>query len=110
MSALRPVQPVHTAPLFPGLHAELMALLRGLAPEDWRRLTSADPWTVKDVAAHLLDAQMRKLSICRDGIAIAPPGGAPADDRGLLRFLDELNAEWRPHDLVAHDAEAPLLA
>jgi uncharacterized protein (TIGR03083 family) len=94
MTALRPVQPVHTAHLFPGLHAELMALLRGLAHDDWGRLTWADPWTVKDVVAHLLDGQMRKLSICRDGIAIVPPGGAPADYRALLRFLDDLNAEW----------------
>jgi hypothetical protein len=77
------------------LHTELMALLRGLTLEDWGRRTWPDPWTVKDVVvAHLLDGQMRKLSICRDGIAIASPGGAPADYRELLRFLDNLNAEW----------------
>jgi uncharacterized protein (TIGR03083 family) len=93
-SALRPVEPVRTAHLFPGLHAELMALLRGLTPEDWGRVTWAGPWTVKDVVAHLLDGQIRKLSICRDGHAIAPPGAAPADYGALLRFLDGLNAEW----------------
>jgi len=94
MSALRPVRPVRTAHLFPGLHDELMALLRSLAPDDWGRVTWAAPWTVKDVVAHLLDGQIRKLSICRDGHAIAPPGGAPADYDELLRFLDALNAEW----------------
>ena len=31
-----PVGPVNLLPLFPGLHAELMGLLRGLATDDWR--------------------------------------------------------------------------
>ena len=29
--------PLDTAPLFPRLHAELVALLRGLEPADWER-------------------------------------------------------------------------
>lgn len=32
----------------------LLDLLRSLAPEDWGRVTVCDPWTVKDMAAHLL--------------------------------------------------------
>src|SRR5688500_10808360 len=32
----------------------LLELLRSLAPEDWGRVTVCDPWTVKDMAAHLL--------------------------------------------------------
>lgn len=32
----------------------LVELLGSLAPEDWGRVTVCDPWTVKDMAAHLL--------------------------------------------------------
>ena len=31
--------------------------------------TIAPAWKVKDVAAHLLDTQLRKLSLVRDGYA-----------------------------------------
>jgi uncharacterized protein (TIGR03083 family) len=93
MSDMRPVEPIYTAHLFPDLHAELMTLLRGLAPADWSRTTWAAPWTVKDVVAHLLDGQLRKLSICRDGLSLFP--AAPRPGYGdLLRMLDGLNAEW----------------
>jgi len=34
-STLTPVGPVNLVPLFPGLHQQLMALLRGLEPADW---------------------------------------------------------------------------
>ena len=92
--ALKAVGPVSTAPLFPGLHAELMALLRGLAPADWDRLTTAAPWTVRDVALHLLDGDIRRLSFHRDAIP-PPPPDAPIDDhRGLVAYLDRLNGDW----------------
>ena len=32
----------------------LISLLRSLEPEEWERATVCDPWTVKDVAAHVL--------------------------------------------------------
>ncbi|MDQ4025653.1 MAG: maleylpyruvate isomerase N-terminal domain-containing protein, partial [Actinomycetota bacterium] len=31
-----------------------VSLLEELSPEEWRAVTACDPWTVKDVAAHLL--------------------------------------------------------
>lgn len=42
MSGLRPLPPLDTAPLFPPLHSELVALLRGLSDDDWLRSTVAD--------------------------------------------------------------------
>ena len=39
------------------IQVELLRLLRGLRKEDWGRPTSAPAWTVKDVAAHLLDGE-----------------------------------------------------
>ncbi|MDQ3956822.1 MAG: maleylpyruvate isomerase family mycothiol-dependent enzyme [Actinomycetota bacterium] len=36
------------------LTSSLVAVLEGLAPEQWDAVTACDPWTVKDIAAHLL--------------------------------------------------------
>jgi uncharacterized protein (TIGR03083 family) len=83
---------VDTAPLFPGLHRELIGLLRALAPADWERPTIAGAWQVRDVAAHLLDGQLRKLSFHRDGLLPpAPPAGGYGD---LVGFLNGLNRDW----------------
>lgn len=64
---LKPLQPIFTANLFPKLEAKLIELLRSLTPEDWERQTIAPNWKVKDVAAHLLDTQLRKLAASRSG-------------------------------------------
>jgi uncharacterized protein (TIGR03083 family) len=78
---------VETRYLFAPLHAELMSLLRGLAPSDWERQTVARAWRVRDVAAHLLDTQLRRLSAHRDGHQLRP-------DRQLVDYLNHLNATW----------------
>ena len=93
-STLAPAPRVATAPLFAGLHDELVALLRGLSRADWERPTTATAWTVRDVAAHLLDVDIRRLSAHRDGHAPPPPGGALASYRDLVGYLDQLNATW----------------
>lgn len=90
---MEPITPVYTAGLFPPLYRELDALLRGLAPEDWERPTLAGAWTVRDVAAHLLDGDLRKLSAYRDGHLPPPPEPVRGHD-DLVRFLDGLNASW----------------
>ena len=64
--------PLLTAHLFPVLDAQLIDLLRSLAPDEWERQTIAPRWKVKDVAAHLLDTQLRKLSFGRDAYTPAP--------------------------------------
>jgi uncharacterized protein (TIGR03083 family) len=66
-AACEPLQPIFTAHLFPKLEEKLIELLRGLGPEDWERQTLAPKWNVKDVAAHLLDTQIRKLAAARRG-------------------------------------------
>ena len=64
---MRTPGPIRTEHLFAPLHAQLMALLRSLSAEEWNAPTAAGAWTVKDVAAHLLDTAMRRLSLQRDG-------------------------------------------
>ena len=53
--------------LFHELDILLIDLLKSLEPFDWEKSTSAKLWNVKDVASHLLDTNMRTLSIQRDG-------------------------------------------
>jgi hypothetical protein len=88
------VMPVDTAPLFDPLARELVALLRRLEPREWLLPTSAGAWTVRDVAAHLLDGDLRRISAERDGHAAPPPAGGIPDGAALVQFLDTLNADW----------------
>lgn len=89
---MRPV-PVPTAHLFPVLDHHLIDLLRSLQPADWNRATLARQWTVKDIAAHLLDGNIRAISIYRDKhFGEAPPVINGYSD--LVAFLNELNGGW----------------
>ena len=90
---LRPVGPTDLAGRFAPLDAELIALLRGLRPDDWSRPTACALWTVKDIAAHLLDGNVRRLSFQRDRLPAQPdvPIEGYAD---LVSYLNRLNAEW----------------
>jgi uncharacterized protein (TIGR03083 family) len=90
---LTPLGPVYLAPLFPGLHDELMRLLRGLGPLDWDKPTACALWSVKDIVAHLLDSCLRRLSFGRDGLI--PTSDRPiAGYADLVAYLNQLNAEW----------------
>jgi hypothetical protein len=84
------VRPVYTAELFPGLHAELITLLRGLEAADWTRPTLAGSWRVRDIAAHLLDGDLRKLSFGRD--AHAPPARPVSSFNDIVALINDLNA------------------
>ena len=90
--AVTPPGPLLTAHLFPALDAHLLDLLRSLTSDDWERQTIAPRWRVKDVAAHLLDTQLRRLSFGRDGYTVSPPSPITSD-RDLVAFIDRLNAE-----------------
>jgi uncharacterized protein (TIGR03083 family) len=83
--------PILAARLYPRIEAKLLELLRSLTAEDWERPTVSPRWQVKDVAAHLLDTQLRRLSLARDGhIAERPVIHSPAD---LAAFINRLNEE-----------------
>ncbi|MCB0198072.1 MAG: maleylpyruvate isomerase family mycothiol-dependent enzyme [Anaerolineae bacterium] len=91
---MKHTEPIYTAELFPQLHASLMDVLRDCTPDDWNRPTACSPWTVKDVAAHLLDTQVRRLSFHRDGLPVLPPDRPIDSVRDLTNYLDDLNAQW----------------
>lgn len=88
---MRAVEPIHVAHLFAPLNEELLALLRSLSAEEWNAPTVAGAWTVKDVAAHLLDTQLRRLSRHRDAYEPPPPPDAFAN--GLAGFVNGMNRE-----------------
>lgn len=92
MVDVAPLGPLITAHLFPTLDARLIDLLRSLTPDDWERQTVAPRWKAKDVAAHLLDTQLRALSFGRDGCAPSPPPAIASND-DLVAFINRLNAE-----------------
>jgi uncharacterized protein (TIGR03083 family) len=90
-AAREPLQPIFTAHLFPKLEAKLIDLLRSLSAEDWEKQTLAPKWKVKDVAAHLLDTQVRKLAAARHGYK--PENSKKLSPAKLLALINSLNAE-----------------
>ncbi|WP_299454859.1 maleylpyruvate isomerase N-terminal domain-containing protein [uncultured Microscilla sp.] len=77
----------------PKLDQKLMALLKNLTPEEWQAQTIAKLWKVKDVAAHLLDGNIRLLSILRDDYMGDPPEDVHTYSK-LVAYLNRLNADW----------------
>ena len=84
---------IDTIHLFRPLDKKLIALLRSLTPEEWEKPTVASQWNVKDVAAHLLDGNIRTISSHRDH-----HHGINADAihsfEDLVAFLNRINADW----------------
>ena len=92
MRTLRPLTPVYTAHLLRPLLGELLDVLRGLTAEQWEAPTVAGAWRVRDVAAHLVDGDLRKLAAYRDG-QLLPLDAPIRTDGDLARFVNSLNAE-----------------
>ena len=83
--------PILCAHLLRRVDEKLIDLLSSLTPREWDLQTVAPLWKVRDVAAHLLDTALRKLSIVRDSwyveqVNIRSPGD-------LIAFINRLNRE-----------------
>lgn len=85
--------PIQTLDLFPKLDVKLIELLKSLSAEDWEKQTIAPLWTVKDIAVHLLDGNIRALSMLRDGYFGEKPENINSYS-DLLAYLNRLNADW----------------
>ena len=92
--SIRGMRRVQTHHLFLPLQQELISLLRGLGESDWSRPTLARRWSVKDIAAHLLDTDLRRLSSQRDGYRPSPATKNADDYKDLVAFINQLNASW----------------
>lgn len=87
--------PIPVAHLFTRLDELLTELLHTLDNDDWTKPTLAGAWTVKDIAAHLLDGNLRTLSMQRDNyFGVKPPEEASDSYSALVGWLDLLNYEW----------------
>jgi uncharacterized protein (TIGR03083 family) len=86
-------QSIDTLSLFPVLNRELIGLLHRLSPDDWQKQTVAKQWKIKDVVSHLLDGNLRRISLNRDGWFPVPDMEIRTDD-DLVRYLNTLNADW----------------
>src|SRR5262245_32360695 len=87
-----PLPMTDTRPLFRPLFADITTLFRSLNDDAWLRPTFAGSWRVRDVAAHMLDTALRRLSFHRDRLLLA--GKPPATDRDLAVLVNHLNASW----------------
>jgi uncharacterized protein (TIGR03083 family) len=90
---LVPLAPVDTRAFFRPVAARLVALLRRLPDQDWERPT-VGTWVVRDVAAHLLDSTLRRLSFHRDGMKPPPFARPISSERDFVDAINDLNAIW----------------
>jgi uncharacterized protein (TIGR03083 family) len=84
-------RPIHCAHLLRTVDEKLIELLSSLALHEWTLPTVAAPWTVRDVAAHLLDTPLRKLSLVRDSCFVEHAEGRTPQD--LVQLVNRLNRE-----------------
>lgn len=90
---MTPLKPVIITDLFYKLDAKLIEVLQSLSDDDWHKPTIAPLWNVKDIAAHLLDTNIRAIAGGRDNYV-----GIQAENinsyQDLVTFLNKLNADW----------------
>ncbi len=91
MMETRPIIQVNH--LFTILDDKLVELLSSLTADEWNRPTIAKLWTVKDIAAHLLDTNIRSIALIRDKYTTTPSTKIESYT-DLVNYLNTLNADW----------------
>lgn len=99
--------PIRVERMFREISSQLVILLRALQPAEWHLPTSSSQRNLKDVASHLLDGSLRRLSMQRDGYFAPDQSSQKQSDETLLEFLNRLNSDWdkatrrlSPHVLI----------
>ncbi|WP_348261868.1 maleylpyruvate isomerase N-terminal domain-containing protein [Telmatobacter sp. DSM 110680] len=85
------LKPILCAPVLHRVDAKLLELLRDLSADEWDIQTVAPAWKVRDVAAHLLDTVLRKLSMVRDGCFVETP--EIHEEQEVVKLVNRLNGE-----------------
>lgn len=70
---------------------QLINLLQSLHADEWHLQTVAPKWKVRDVAAHLLDTVLRKLSLVRDSWFVE--NTSPRSHQETIALVNRLNDE-----------------
>lgn len=84
-------EPILCAHLLRKVDEKLLALLNSLTTDDWNLQTVAPLWKVRDVAAHLLDTTLRKLSMVRDSWYVEAVNITSPQD--VVALVNRLNRE-----------------
>ena len=84
-------EPILCAHLLRQVDAQLIELLSSLDPAEWDLPTVAGQWRVRDVAAHLLDTCLRKLSLVRDNCFVEQVDIRSPQD--VVDLVNRLNRE-----------------
>ena len=90
---MKKIEAIDVIALISDLEKMLISLLEGLSDTDWTRQTIAPKWNVKDVAVHLLDGNLRTLSMLRDNYFGENPSNINTY-QDLIDYLNTLNADW----------------
>lgn len=85
---------IDAVPIFEETQHELISLLKSLSLEEWESSTSSSTWNVKDIVAHLLDGDLRRLSLHRDNHELPGPSDPINNYESLVHFLNDLNNSW----------------
>ena len=80
--------------LFPELYSGLIELLQNLSADEWNYSTSSSKWTVKDIVAHLVDTDLRRISFQRDHLIPPTYGRQIENDKQLGEYINYLNNTW----------------
>jgi uncharacterized protein (TIGR03083 family) len=83
--------PILCAHLLRKVDEKLIELLRSLSANEWDVQTVAPRWQVRDVAAHLLDTVLRKLSFVRDSSPVEKVDIRSPQD--VVKLVNRLNEE-----------------
>ena len=85
---MKPLPEIDAVPIFKKTQRELILLLKSLSPEEWEYSTSSSTWSVKDIVAHLLDGDLRRLSLHRDKHRLPDPSDPVTNYDSLVDFLN----------------------
>lgn len=85
--------PIQTLHLFSKLDDKLISFLEKLTDNEWHTQTVAKSWCIKDVASHLLDGNLRSLSLARDRYFSKEVSNINTF-HDLVTYINELNMSW----------------
>lgn len=87
-----PRRPLHLLEELHEVNTSLLELLSTISTEDWQKPTIHVDRSVKDLASHLLDGSLRRLSMQRDEWVGEHFEGKSYED--LVAFIQRLNRDW----------------
>jgi hypothetical protein len=86
---IKKLQIIDVVSLFPKINKSLIDLLTNLKKSDWNKPTVLPNRSVKDLASHILDCSLRRLSMSRDNYRITPLKIKTYKD--LVKYIQKLN-------------------